>query len=360
MINKTNISLLFLISILTFSCKKKEIENIPKGNEPVFKATGTINGEAFSLVAGDNNAYMYSYTEKVNGVNKFTGKLSDNSTEIELGIFDGNVDSAPLSLAQLLTDSLIWDIVSGQPLITLSKDDFPNAFKIHSIQWFSDNIPIGIDVVNITEPGKYNILALVTFDDGKTASLRNELIVGYKTNANYTLRFNLFPSGDVNTWIDIDKGTVASIKWSIDGEELEVTDDNIITNLDDEQHEISATVLFTNGVIRTKSIHIDGSLNGNNIPDFSDLEFSTSNITAVPRDYKTKLIVRKNGTEYRSDFLGNSSGSIKIKDIQYFGVNSNGKDVYKLSATITTNLKNMSTTTIQAINFETVFGIEVP
>ncbi len=356
----TKISLFLCVFIIAFACKKKKIEELPPGNEPIFKAQGILDGEEFSIIAGENNAFMYSFTEKINGVNKFTGKLSDNSTEIEIGIFDGNIDSPSISFEQLLADSLRWDIVSGAPLVTLSKDDFPNAFKINSIQWFSDNTFIGMNTVPIFEPGKYSILALVTFDDGKTASLRNDLIVGYTTNANFILRFNLFPDGDLNTWINVSKGTVSSVKWTIDGEELEETDENIINNIDEEEHEISATVIFTNGVVRTKSIHVDGSLTGNNIPDFSDLELTPSNVSAPPRDYKTKLVVRKNGIEYRSDFIGNNSNSIKIKEIKYYGVNGNGKNVYKLSAAILTNLKNMSTSSVESINFETIFGIEIP
>lgn len=62
-----------------------------------------------------------------------------------------------------------------------------------------------------------------------------------------------------------------------------------------------------------------------------NIESEESNVAAPPRDYKTRLIARKNDIEYRSDFIGNNCSSIKIKEIKYYGVNGNGKNIYKLS-----------------------------
>jgi len=59
--------------------------------------------------------------------------------------------------------------------------------------------------------------------------------------------------------------------------------------------------------------------------------------------------------------IGNLARFMQITpEIKYYEVIGNGKNVYKLSAAILTNLKNMSTSAIEVINFETIFGIEVP
>lgn len=357
---KNKIAILFLIPLFLFSCKKKEIEEMPVGNEPVFVAQGTLGGEAFSLVAGEENAYMYAYTENVNGVKKFTGKLSDSYTEIEFGVFDGNLDSDPLLLINELTDTLVWATNSSQPLAVLSKNSFVNADKINSIEWYSDNEYIGPNTVTITEPGKYNICAFVTFTDASQEHLCNEIILGYETNANFTLRYSLFPNGDLNSWIDVDEGQVASVEWDIDNETISDTDANVTVNIESESYQVTATVYFTNGVIRTKSFLIDGSLNGNNIQDFSVFELDALNKQSIKRDYNALLVLKKNNIEYRSDYEGNQSGSVIIKGVEYYGLNSQAKKVYKLKATISCTLKNMNNGSLVPVNFDTTFGVEIP
>lgn len=357
---KNKLILLLLIPLFLFSCKKKKIEDIPVGNEPIFKAEGTLNGESFSLVAGVDDAYMYSYTELINGVNKFTGKLSDNSTTIEFGVFDGNLDSGPLLNMSDLVDTLVWATNSSQPLAILSKTSFVNSNNISSIEWYSDNEFIGSNTVTITKPGKYNICAFVTFTDASQQHLCNEIILGYNMNANFTLRYSLFPNGDLNSWIDVDEGTVASVDWSIDNESIADNDQNVTLNIEDDTYQVTATVHFNNGVVRTKSFLIDGSLNGNNIQDFSIFEITALNKQAIKRDYNALLVVTKNNIEYRSDYQGNQSGSVLIKNIEYYGLNNQGNKVYKLTANVSCTLKSMYNGTLTPISFQTIFGVEIP
>lgn len=360
MIYPYKILVILFIPLFLLSCKKKEIDGLPEGNDPVFKVEGTIDGQSIALYAGENNAYMYTYTEKVNGVNKFTGKLSDGSTEIEFGVFDGNLDSYPLGSIDDIVDSIEWAIDPTHPLAKLSNLSFVNADKISSIDWYSDNIFIGTNYVEIDKPGKYNICAIVTFTDGTHSQLCNELILGYQTNANFTLRYNLFPNGDLNTWIDVESGTIADVEWTMDNDELNEDNSNITTNIDNESHHVTAKVTFTNGVVRTKSFIVDGSLNGNSIQDFSLFELTAINKQSAKRDYDALLIVKKNNIEYRSDFTNNTSGSITASKIEYYGLNTQGKKVYKITASISCQLKNMNSGTIVPMVFDASFGIEIP
>lgn len=360
MINPYKILIFLFIPLFLFSCKKKELTGLPEGNDPVFKAEGTIDGESIALIAGENNAYMYTYTEKVNGVNKFTGKLSDGSTEIEFGIFDGNLDSYALASLDEMIDSIQWAIDPTVPLAQLSKFSFTNADQINSIDWYSDNVFIGTNDVQILKPGKYMICALVTFNDGTQSQLCNELLLGYQINANYTLRYNLFPNGNLNTWVDVENGAIAAVDWKIDGEEINKTESNITTSINNQAHLITATVRFTNGVVRTKSFLIDGSLGGNNIQDFSLFEITTLNKQSIKRDYNALVVVRNNNIEYRSDYTGNTSGTINASKIEYYGQNDQGNEVYKVTATINCLVKSTSSGDIVPLNFDTTIGIEIP
>jgi hypothetical protein len=351
---------LFIFAIL-FSCKKKEIEDLPVSNEPAFKAEGTLNGESFSIIAGEEDAYMNTYTELINGVNKFSGNLTDGSTEIKIGFYDGKINNIPKILSQSDLQSLIWDIDYNTPLAVLSKNLFSNSSKINSIEWYSDEEYLGPNTYTFTKPGKYNIKAIVTFNDGSIDTLENILVLGYNTIENYSLKFNLTSNGDLNSWIEIDNGTVESRTWKLDGITINTSDNNFITNIDDQIHELSVTVKFTNGVTRTKKIHVDGDFtNGYHLSDFTVCELDPINKDALKRDFKALLIIKKDNIEYRSDYIGNTSGSISINSIDYFGLNTAGKKVYRFSAHITSNLKNTTINQIIPVNFNTILGVEIP
>jgi hypothetical protein len=353
-------AILLIASILLFSCKKEEIKDIPEENHPVFLAQGTLNGEAFSIIAGDNDAYMNCFTDIVHGVKKFSGNLSDGHSEIELGIFDGNIDVAiPLTPDQL-ANTVQWASHSNEPLAILSKYAFTNADKISSIEWYSAGIYIGTDVVNIMEAGKHTICGLVTFTDGSQSQLCNDLILGYAMNANFTLQSNLFPSGMIDAWIALESGNISAVEWKIDNQLQSETSSHLTASINAQKHQITAKVTFSNGVIRTKSFSIDGSLNGNNIQDFSLFEITQQNKMAPKQDFTTLLVVKKNNTEYRSDYADNSNSTLLVNDLTYFGLNASGKKVFVLSVAINCKLKNMTTNAVVEMEFETDFGIEIP
>ncbi len=358
----TNIKISLLITIpllFALSCKKKEINNIPQGNDPVFKATGAIAGQNFSLTAGDDNAYMYTYTDNVNGVKKYTGKLSDGETEIQFGFFDGNID-APFSLSPtLLSNPITWASDPVSPLAYLSKNAFSNANNISSIEWYLDNVHVGTDNVYVYKPGLYHVCGEITFTDGSHSDLCNDLILGYNTNANYSLHYNLSPNGNLTAWVAIESGTVESIKWNLDSDELEDDDNTITSLLDNASHKITTTVKFTDGVIRQKSAIVDGSLSGNNIQDFSVFELAALNKQAPKRDFNAEIVVKKDNIQYTSFYPGNTGGVSKINSLDYFGLNSAGNKVYRMNIELNCNLKNTSSGSIVNFNTNAVVGVEI-
>jgi hypothetical protein len=350
---------IFIVSFIFSSCVKKEIENKPIGNSPVFKAEGTFNNESFTYEAGEDNMFMSSFTETINGVNKYSGKLSDGSTEIELGIFDGNLDSPNNSFIENGINSINWATNLNLPIAVLSKNSFSNNNLINKIDWFSGNTFLGTDLVTIYKPGKYSICANVTFYDGTQKQLCNELILGYSTKSNFSLQFDYLPGNKLNTWINIEKGEIESVKWLLNNVEINNSNENIISTINQLDNEITAIVKFKNGVVRKKTIFIDGSFNDKNIQDFSIFEITSINNFLPKMDYSILLIMRKNNIEYRSDFNGNQNNSIEISDLSFYGTNDKGNKVYKLIAEITCNLQNMNDNTIIKTNFNTTFGIEI-
>jgi len=350
------IGVLFLITSSIISCKKDIIEDLPTANDPVFNTTGSIDGQSFNLIAGEDNAFMHSFTEVVNGVNKFTGKLSDGEIEVELGVFDVNIDKANLDIISSINSSILGATIPNSPIVKFNKDAFFNASVIDHVEWYANSIFIGTDSASISMPGIYNVCSLVTFMDGSQESVCNDIIVGYKQNANYKLNHLLDNTGKAQLWVNVQQGSLQNIEWSIDGIVVS-NDDHYIVELEDGGHIISSKVTFTNGVVKTKSIFIDSDISTKFIDDLSQFEMNPFN--PILWDGKVQLIVRKNNMEYRSDYIGNQSLSVNVLSFNHYGKNDHGNDVYKLNATITSNLKNTSSGAIVPVNFTTNFGIEI-
>lgn len=350
-------SILTIFLLLFFSaCNKDEIDDLPVENDPVFEMKGTMNGESFQLVAGESNAYMYTFTEEVNNVSRYSGKISDGNTEIEIGFYNGNNDLPVVFSFDNLPSQNILATLPNQPLAKLNKNNFLNASMIEEVEWFANSVLIGIDSADIYEPGIYEICANVTYSDGGQGSVCNTIMLGYQQNANFKLNHLIKQNGEVQAWVDVISGSVQQVEWILDGEH--VSADAIFSEeLEDGGSTISAKVTFTNGVVKTKSIYVDVDESWKFIQDFT--YFETSSLNSTLWDHKMVIRYKRNGTEYRSDFSGNQSGTLTVEEVKYYGKNAEGNSVFILSGNVSANLKNMSTSQVVPIQFTTKFGIEI-
>lgn len=347
-------TLLFTI-LLIASCKKEVVEDPVVGNEPVFKASGSIGEEDFSVSAGVNSFYMHTTSSKINGVDYFSGSLSDGSFELEMGIFNGNIDLPAAQFVQNLPSDLSFAFNATMPLANFSKDLLPNSSLIQEIKWYIDGIFAGIDNVVIEAPGKYDVRADVTFTDGTEGTVSNEMILGYTKHATCQLRQFLTPNGSLQVWIDENDIPVSSVKWYIN-DVFQNSDIKLHSTIDQESYRVKAEITFQNGVVRTKSILVDGSLEGKFIDDFSVFENSSS---TIHQDFNVVLALKKDGKEYQSITTNNQSATVNITNIEYFGTNNAGKAVVKITANINCMLKELTTSEVLPFNCQTVFGVEI-
>lgn len=335
---------LILIALSFFSIQgcKKEIIPPPESNDPVFTAMGTFGSNLIQLNAGDQGVVMVSEVELVNGVPFYKGVLGNGSTEIELGIFPGNLDIETQNTPDFLniTEIQLAELMNG-PLVEVSKDSLPNHEAFLSIDWtLTDNNgtsqPMNNNLV-ISKPGRYNVCAVVTFNDYSTKTICNELLVGYQKNADFTLNFYHGPTNNLQVWVDESLGEMQSVKW-FDNETYVGSSSDLSMNLDSNSHLIRAEVTFTNGAKLNRTILIDGTLNGKNFADFTHL--IESNFT--PWDFKAKVKVKKDGITYFSENTSNSSNKITIQETKYHGISPQGKHVYLIKGMIQSNLKSAS------------------
>lgn len=341
--------------LFILGCKKDQID-IPQENAPVFSVSGTFNGEAISLVAGDDGAYMHTMTKSENGVNVFSGIISSDNLSFEVGVFDGNLDVENIGIPST-NIAPIYASTSSIPLATLSKSVFQNASVINYIRWFIDGVDSGMNDVPIFEAGKYEVCAEIHYQDGSDRMLCNDIIVGFNHNATYDMQADLLGNGIVKTSIGNPSDEIVSVEWFVN-DVLIQTSDTFQYYFSDSPQKLTSRVRFENGSFKTKSMLVNGYYFQKNVEDFTIFENQSPGV--VSRDFNIRVNVLKDGATYKSDLANNVSSSVIISDISYFGVNNAGKSVYKISGIIACKQRKEGTTTDVDLNVNFVFGIEIP
>lgn len=344
--------------VLMSSCKKHELE-VPQSNDPVFKATGTIDATEFELVAGDDNAFMFTSIENDHGVPVFTGKLSNGDLAIELSIFDGMIDMPIHKVLNSFPAQHNFSRKSSSPLAVLSKESFPNVDLIDHISWEIDGVSAGLNTVSIYEPGKYQVCANIVFVDQSSNILCSELILGYARHANFTIKHFLNQNGTLTAWVEDPQVEVEKINWYLDDVLISAESEISYPQLSSENHILRAEVNFANGVKRSKNMLVDGSLSGKFIDDLTFFENGT--LALLNRDFNIRLRLEQNGVTYSSDQTNNSMNSVTFSDISFYNKDANGNDVFKVKAHVVATVFD-----VQGVNgsknleFDTSFGIAIP
>jgi len=342
-----------------FSACEKHTIDVPNSTDPVFKAKGTIDGSAFDLVAGDDNAYMFTSIEDEDGIELFTGNLGDGDFSIEMGIYDGKIDIPGHKVINSLPSTFVFSRMSTTPLAILTKNAFPNLDVIEHVNWIIDGVDEGSDSVIIMEPGVYNVCADITFIDQSSAELCSELVLGYERHANCNIKHFLSPNGRLTAFVEDPQVAVEKVEWFLDDVSVSEQPEFVYDNLPTGNHVLRAQVNFVNGVMRTKSMVLDGNLTGKFIHDLSFFETSVS--TLLNRDFNIRLKLEQDGITYRSDLTDNSANSVTFSDMSYYGKDASGNSVYKVKAHVTATVKDeQNVNGTRDLEFDTTFGIGFP
>jgi hypothetical protein len=347
------LGLVFLLTIV--SCKKDLIED-PKPNEqPIFKIEGIIGNEAFSAIAGDDGFLMSTFIDQLHHVDVFSGKLANADLSFEVGFFNGDIDMEQGAITDALLQEILFANQPPSPLLTISKNQMPNSALISSINWYIDGVNVSQNTLNLLEPGNYNVGANVVFNDGTSATVYNNILVGYNRNVNCQLRHFLDQNGHLQAWIDESSQDISSIKWYLDGE-LVSTGEKLDTSINANGHKVEAEILFVNGAKRKRTIWVDGGLNGKFIDDFASFEVNSANIQW---DYKTRLIFKKDGKTYTTLTTNNQTSEFEVIDLSYYSMSSQGKPIYKIRANIECNVKEIATNEVLSLDATITFAIEL-
>lgn len=340
-----------LLSFLIFSCKK-EIEEIPPSNSPIFDINGTIGGNTVDVKVDESTAKFESTYEKVNGVNFFKGTLYHSDFELEIGLFDGNLDKSSLSVYDLKnTSQLLFMQENNSDLFYANKFYFNNPQFISNIEWYVDGLYYSTNTISIKKPGRYEICAYVNYLDQTQNKLCNDVVLGYTKNAVFSLEYELGAEKNLVAWIYENNQTVSSVSWFVDGQ-FACDCLYLEKKLDNQIHEIKAEIVFQNGVRRTRKILVDGNNNEQSMIDFAFLE----NLSELKNDYKAKVVFKENGIIYRSDIVSNTTNKFEIKEVSYLGKNSNADNVYRVKGKVQLLVKAEATNETKFINLDVSWG----
>ncbi len=350
---------LVLSLLVLVGCQKQELPYENGSDTPIFEVHGTIGNDALDIVAGDNNAYMYTSTKLHNGVRVFTGELSDGETSIEIGLFDGNID-IPNSTPQVDLQNTVLKFARRyhDPLALLNMESIvPNQNGTH-VDWYINGSFAGSGQVSLYEPGKYDVCAHVTFLTGQTEQLCDEIILGYERNANCNIVLDV-SQNNIDAEINANGDPIQGVEWFLNGSLVSTGIDLVYPLIYGVGNKLTARVTFTNGAVREKSCFIDGTDPSQWISDFSVFEYG-STPSVDPQDYQARLIIQKDGKTFRSIEAENQGSTITLLSLEPFEDNANGNNTYKAVLQIEAVVMEMSSEKMLPVNFTTTIGIEVP
>lgn len=348
-------SLSLLVGLTLLACKKEELV-IPESETPIFRANGTIDGEPFSIVAGDNGAYMHTKARKENRVDVYGGELSDETFAIEMEFYDGNIDLSDLGSIASMPEFLEFVEYNSEPLVVLNKNLFMNSSVIETITWTINDTISATNFYQVLEPGIYDVCADVQFIDGVQKSICEELTIGYKNNAHGTISVVQNQQGIMDGWLTPVGSDIESIRW-YKNNSLFCYYQSWSTQINEGFQDLEVHVQFENGVQKVMRTVFDGSYYERNIESLSI--FETQVEEQLERDFDVRLKLLYNGTEYVSDFADNSESTVNVLSVEYYGKNDAGKDTYKIDAEVSAKVQENQNSSPKVINFSTTFGLEV-
>lgn len=350
-----NIFYLFVILMITFSCKKEVVE-IPESNDPVFHIQGKIGNEEVNYYVGDNSTIFSYNSEIINKINYFNGKLQYVNSQLELGIYGGNNDLNIIDLNSLIAhSSLEFAQLPFDPVFEINKDFFQSNLNIKEIKWFVDGVYAGTNYLKIIEPGKYVVCAKIYYLNQGYAEVCNEILVGFERKNEFELMFSLNQDNELNAWIEnSSNSTVTEVKWFIE-DELINENTNLFTTISNGLKTLKAEIKFNNGVKKIRNVIVDGNHLNRNFDDFASQEKKSS----VKWDYKIKLNYKNNTDEYSSMNYLNDSSSLVLQSVNFLGNDSQNIPVYIFKGNLKSKIKSKASNEILDVNLFISWGLGI-
>jgi hypothetical protein len=346
------IAVLFATLIVCFACTKDEITPNPPSNDPVFSATGSLDGNEINLEAGNANTFMYTDIANVNGVDNYRGSLINNNIEFKINISDGMLDIPDLNTDIIGSSIPIAPYSAGTVLAVLSKNMFSNSQYIEDLTWTINGEEQSYEEISIEQPGEYDICADIEFVDGTTGSTCNTYLIGYQKNVNAVVKYLVGQNNQIISLVEAPNNEVSTIEWFRNDVLISQNTTYRDSTSGLNSYSLKAKIHFVNGSLREREIWVNRLNNNNKIEDLSNIE----NQSNLSWDHKASITIEHNGESYISS-PGNQDQQIIVTHSFDFGNNDNGQNVTFIEGSLNATFIKQSNMDTVSGSFNIQFGI---
>lgn len=332
---KNPLYIILLLGVL-FSCKKDKLPEIPPQNVPLFSVSGEIEGNTFELIAGVDNTIMKDEVQIRNNVAYFIGEMEQENQKVTFSIADGELDQInkdwEINEATFLSILPIYEL----PVFSMNVFSFSNSQMITSIQWEVNGELMSGEQLEFNEPGVYTVCGNFSFLGGESATICNDLIIGFDRESDLQLIFDYIEPNVYQLNIDPSESVVSSVNWYIN-DSLYSTEKSPVLYANDLNNIVRSEVLLENGVARVREVYINTSNQEVYVQDFGNLEKNTDLII----DYNAEINLDLSFGSYKAIPYGGNN-EIEIIDVLLYET-SEDKNIFLIKARYIGSVLNLNT-----------------
>jgi hypothetical protein len=283
---------LSLMLIVCFSCKK-ELPPLPDSPNPIFAASGMIDGQSITMQAGVEDFFTHSEEWLWNGVPVYRGSISNGTSFFQLDWYSGDVWKLAGDVQQILNQTHLSCVTTPIPLV-LSVSSCANELAFSSFMFQLNSGSMQQQVV-FSEPGSWDVKCAALQSNGMESWLSNKVIIGYDSRSLFRLHAEQ-TGNSIQTQISDFTQSIDSVKWTLGNFSTTTIGTTAQLPVNTGSHILHANVFFTNGIARNRQI----ALAIGEREDIADYVFGLEQAWHNLFDWKVGLTIRVGQEEYET------------------------------------------------------------
>lgn len=336
------------------SCKK-ELSKLPDSTEPIFLATGTIDGQQVSMKAGLEDFLMHSTEWSWNGVPVYRGSITNGDSYFQMDLFSGNVWNLSSGIQDILNQTELSCVTFPSLPLTVTGAMCANLSDFEYIKFQLNNDVPQPEAV-LTEPGNWMLSCLAKQTNGSELQLSNRLIVGYDSKSLF--RLSAHQSGNlISATISDYSQDIDSINWSIGNFTVSTVETAVQLPINTGSSVLHATVYFHNGIIRERKI----AVNVGEWKQVSDYVYPLESAWFQQFDRKVAMVIKLGTETYQSrQVTQDSPFQIQITSKSIYTDAVTNQQFVKLTYELSAKFSRLSDTTVVTGQFFVTIALPIP
>jgi hypothetical protein len=344
-----------LMTVQILAACKKDLPPLPDSPNPVFVATGTIDGQEISMQAGVGNYLMHSEQWLWNDVPVYRGSISNGSSQFQLDWYSGDVWKLAADLQYILSQTNLSCVTTPENPLSLNAASCANSSAFSSFL-FKLNNGIEQQTVSFSEPGIWEVsCAGVQLNEMQT-SLTNKVVIGYNSKSLFRLQASQV-GNLVYAHLSESTQAVDSVQWSMGNFTSTTTELNTELPVNTGSHILNAKVYFANGVIRHRQIAVAMG----DREAISDYVYGLEQSWFNYFDWKVGLIVQLGQEVYETrSVTQNQPVQLTVKAKSLYTDPTSQQQVIKMDFDLTAQFRKMSSGELVQGNFTVSLALPIP